>query len=62
MTSRTWLPTLYLILHQLYEYCTRWNVQIKNHLSPEHQAAFDVFLEALGIFLDIIASLIVEGD
>lgn len=61
MTTRTWLPALYGLLHTLYVYCTRWNVQIKNHLSPEHQVAFDTFLQALHIFLDIIAALIIEG-
>jgi hypothetical protein len=61
MAARTWLPTLYLLLHTLYTYCTRWSVQIKNHLSPENQVAFDTFVAALGIFLDIIAALITEG-
>ncbi len=61
MASRTWLPTLYLIMRTVYVYCTRWSEQIRSNLSPENQAAFDVFVAALKIFLDIVASLIVEG-
>ena len=61
MATRTWLPTLYVLMRTVYVYCTRWSEQIRSNLSPSNQVAFDTFLAALKIFLDIMAALIVEG-